>query len=101
MDQQEKPQRLCSEIQLFDICELDVCSHRHGRYCTKGDILARFEAIHEGDDRTPEQFFAEELDEVEHVVGVRVFGGIHGRRVGHDRLFSASQRTLFKEIFNG
>ncbi len=65
MDQQPKPQRLCSEIQLFDICDLDVCGHRDGRYCTKGDILARFEAIHEADDRTPEQFFAEELDEVE------------------------------------
>lgn len=65
MDKQEKTQRLCSEIQLFDLCELDVCSHRDGRYCTKGDILARFEAIQEGDDRSPEQFFAEELDEVE------------------------------------
>lgn len=65
MEQQEKKQRLCSEIQLFDLCELDVCSHRDGRYCTKGDILARFEAIREGDDRTPEQFFAEELDDVE------------------------------------
>lgn len=65
MEQQHKPQRLCSEIQLFDICDLDVCSHRTGRYCTKDDILARFESIHESDDRPPEQFFAEELDDVE------------------------------------
>lgn len=66
MAQNEKPQRLCSEIQLFDLCERDVCAHRDGRYCTKGDILARFEAIHDAEDeRTPEQFFAEELDDVE------------------------------------
>jgi hypothetical protein len=62
MEQNAKPQRLCGEIQLFDICDLDVCSHRVGRYCTKADILARFEAIN---DRPAEQFFAEELDEVE------------------------------------
>jgi hypothetical protein len=60
---QEK--RLCSEIQLFDLCDLDVCGHREGRYCTKGDILAKFEAIKEDEDRSPEQFMAEELDEVE------------------------------------
>ena len=65
MENQSQPQRLCSEIQLFDLCELDTCGHRDGRYCTKKEILARFEAIREGDDRTPEQFFAEELDDVE------------------------------------
>lgn len=58
--------RLCSEIQLFDLCEVkDVCFHKDGRYCTKGDILARFEAISEEDDRPPEQYFADELDDVE------------------------------------
>lgn len=58
--------RLCSEIQLFDLCEgKDVCSHRDGRYCTKGDILAKFEAISEDDDRSPEQYFADELDDTE------------------------------------
>ena len=66
MANETNPRRLCSEIQLFDICDRDVCHHRDGRYCTKGDILARFEAIRDtDDDRTPEQFFAEELDEVE------------------------------------
>ena len=60
------PPRLCSEIQLFDLCTLDVCNHKDGRYCTKGDILARFEAILDEDDgRSPEQFMADELDEVE------------------------------------
>lgn len=59
--------RLCSEIQLFDLCdkEQDVCGHRDGRYCTKGDIIARFEAISEDDDRSPEQFMADELDDAE------------------------------------
>lgn len=62
---EDKKQRLCSEIQLFDLCERDVCEHRDGRYCTKGDILAKFEAIQEEDDRSPEQYMAEELDETE------------------------------------
>jgi len=65
MGQQKSAQRLCSEIQLFDLCDLDVCSHKDGRYCTKGDILERFEAIKEEDERSPEQYLAEELDEVE------------------------------------
>jgi hypothetical protein len=57
--------RLCNEIQLFDLCELDVCGHRDGRYCTKGELLARFEAIKEEDDRPPELYMADELDDVE------------------------------------
>jgi hypothetical protein len=61
----EKAKRLCSEIQLFDLCDKDVCGHRDGRYCTKGDILAKFEAIQEDDERSPEQFMADELDDVE------------------------------------
>ena len=66
MGNDDKPRRLCTEIQLFDICSKDVCSHKDGRYCTKGDILARFEAIRdEEDERSPEQFMAEELDDVE------------------------------------
>lgn len=65
MGNEQKPQRLCSEIQLFDLCERDVCSHKDGRYCTKGDILARFEAILDEEERSPEQFMADELDDVE------------------------------------
>lgn len=63
--EKERKQRLCSEIQLFDLCDRDVCNHKDGRYCTKGDILARFEAIAEEDDRSPEQFMADELDDTE------------------------------------
>lgn len=66
LDNQQKSGRLCSEIQLFDLCDKDVCHHKDGRYCTKGDILAKFEAIQdEEDNRPPEQFMADELDELE------------------------------------
>lgn len=68
MGNEPKPQRLCSEIQLFDLCEgaRDVCNHLDGRYCTKGDILTKFEAIRdEEENRSPEQYLAEELDDVE------------------------------------
>ena len=65
-DKENNPKRLCTEIQLFDLCARDVCGHKDGRYCTKGDILARFEAIQDvEDERSPEQFLAEELDELE------------------------------------
>jgi hypothetical protein len=63
---EQKPNRLCSEIQLFDLCDVDVCGHKDGRYCTKGDILAKFEAVLDAEDeRSPEQFMADELDELE------------------------------------
>ncbi len=65
MGNSQNSSRLCSEIQLFDLCELDVCGHKDGRYCTKGDILTKFEAIKEEDERSPEQYLAEELDDAE------------------------------------
>ncbi len=65
MTEGKKAQRLCSEIQLFDLCELDVCGHKDGRYCTKGDLIARFEAIADDEERAPEQYLAEELEDVE------------------------------------
>lgn len=65
MEDVQNQRRLCTEIQLFDLCDRDTCSHRDGRYCTKGDILAKFEAIKEEDERSPEQFMAEELDDAE------------------------------------
>jgi hypothetical protein len=50
----DKPvQRLCSEIQLFDLCDLERCSHKEGRYCTNGELLTRFERISEKDDTRP------------------------------------------------
>lgn len=67
MEENANQPRLCSEIQLFDLCDRgakDTCGHRDGRYCTKGDLLAKFEAITD-DDRSPEQYMAEELDDAE------------------------------------
>lgn len=46
-------QRLCNEIQLFDLCELERCGHKQGLYCTSPDLLRRFEAIAEEEDRLP------------------------------------------------
>lgn len=56
--------RLCSEIQLFDLCDKDTCGARDGRFCTDPALLARFEAIAD-DERSHEQYLAEELDDVE------------------------------------
>jgi hypothetical protein len=55
--------RLCSEIQLFDLCELDSCSFRCSRYCTNDELLARFESIKEEDDRNNLLYEDDETDE--------------------------------------
>jgi hypothetical protein len=51
----EKPaepmKRLCNEIKLFDLCELEKCSHKQGLYCTSKELLDRFESIAEEDER--------------------------------------------------
>jgi hypothetical protein len=66
MDKVENPQRLCSEIQLFDLCERNNCEFRKGRFCTDGDILARFEAISDDEDaNSTEQFLVDEMEEME------------------------------------
>lgn len=66
VDEQEPelPQRLCSEIQLFDLCELERCRFKDGRFCTDPELLARFEAVAEPVDR-PAQFFEDNEDEEE------------------------------------
>ena len=40
-------QRLCNEIQLFDLCELERCGHKKGLFCTRTELLNSFEAIAE------------------------------------------------------
>lgn len=57
------PQRLCSEIQLFDLCDLSSCNHRNGRFCTDSDLLGRFEKIAEAELRAPERFSSDDGDE--------------------------------------
>jgi hypothetical protein len=49
MAEESKTKRLCSEIQLFDLCSKDTCKQRNGRFCTDSDLLAKFEAISEED----------------------------------------------------
>lgn len=44
--------RLCNEIQLFDLCELEKCGHKQGLYCTSTELLNHFEAIAEEDERS-------------------------------------------------
>jgi hypothetical protein len=63
METQKHAQRLCSEIQLFDLCDLDTCCQKQGRYCTNPEVLERFEAIKEEDERSPEQYLTEDLEE--------------------------------------
>ena len=65
MASNQRTQRLCSEIQLFDLCDLDYCNKKEGRYCTNEEVLERFEAIKEEDERSPEQYLAEETDDDE------------------------------------
>lgn len=66
MSEETAVPRLCSEIQLFDLCEDEVCDHKTGKFCGKGELLAKFETIlAKEDERSPEQYLAEELDEVE------------------------------------
>jgi len=52
-------QRLCSEIQLFDLCDLDGCRLRNGRFCTNEELLRRFESIKEKDE-TPDLVYDED-----------------------------------------
>lgn len=59
------PQRLCSEIQLFDLCDLDSCTSKNGRFCTDHLLLGRFEKIAENELRSPDRFVSEEIDDEE------------------------------------
>lgn len=57
------PRRLCSEIQLFDLCDLDSCGRKNGRFCTDPYLLDRFEKIAENELRPPERYLSEEDDD--------------------------------------
>jgi hypothetical protein len=57
------PQRLCSEIQLFDLCDLDSCTYKSGRFCTDQEMLGNFERIAEEERAIPEQYLSEEADD--------------------------------------
>ena len=57
------PQRLCSEIKLFDLCDLDRCRYKTGRYCSNDELVSRFEKISEDEISPPQRYIDEELDE--------------------------------------
>ncbi len=46
----QQAQRLCTEIQLFDLCEQTQCNYKVGRFCTKPELLTRFEHIADEDE---------------------------------------------------
>lgn len=60
-----QPRRLCSEIQLFDICELKRCRFRDDRFCTDPEMLSRFEALSEPEER-PLNHCEDETDEMDY-----------------------------------
>lgn len=66
-EEQAKPaapvDRLCSEIQLFDLCDLDKCDFKKERYCTNEPLLEKFEAIREEDDRHTLLYDEHELED--------------------------------------
>jgi hypothetical protein len=55
--------RLCSEIQLFDLCDLDSCRFKSSRFCTNEELLSKFESIKEEDDRNTLLYEEEESDD--------------------------------------
>lgn len=59
------PQRLCSEVQLFDLCDLDSCGRKNGRFCADPFLLDRFEKIAEEELRTPVRYVSDEFDDDE------------------------------------
>jgi hypothetical protein len=69
MQDESRPRRLCSEIQLFDLCTREKCKQRDGRFCTDGELLSRFEAISDDEDAGPERQLqvddSQESDEME------------------------------------
>jgi hypothetical protein len=54
--------RLCNEIQLFDLCEREKCRHKEGLFCADEELLNRFEAIADIEERPAEGFVSEESD---------------------------------------
>lgn len=60
---EERPQRLCSEIQLFDLCDLESCRSKDGRFCTDTALLERFEKIADAELRVPVSLHLDEDDD--------------------------------------
>lgn len=78
MSDEGKPQRLCSEIQLFDLCTDETCSKKKGRYCTDEDLLNKFEAISNEEDFSSEQYLDDEPEDEGDNEEDAVFGNDYG-----------------------
>ena len=63
MSDEGKPQRLCSEIQLFDLCSDETCAKKNGRYCTDEVLLNKFEAISLEEDFSSDQYLDNEPED--------------------------------------
>jgi hypothetical protein len=68
-EQIEPVNRLCNEIQLFDLCELQSCSFKSGSFCTNRDLLTSFEKIADVEERLPEGVCCDESDDDENMFG--------------------------------
>lgn len=60
-------QRLCNEIQLFDLCDLEKCSFKEGKFCTNAEMLTAFEQISDAEVVRPEVFMSDDMEEGEDV----------------------------------
>jgi hypothetical protein len=61
----EPVNRLCNEIKLFDLCNLETCGHRSGTFCTDRDLLIRFEKIADVEERYSDGVDDEDSEEDE------------------------------------
>ncbi len=59
----EPVRRLCSEIQLFDLCDLDRCKFKSANFCSNEELLNRFEKIADEDACSRINLSDEALDE--------------------------------------
>ncbi len=57
--------RLCNEIQLFDLCDLESCNYKEGRFCINQELIERFENISEDDARQVDRYQDGEDDAVD------------------------------------
>jgi hypothetical protein len=58
-------QRLCNEIQLFDLCDRVSCLIKEGRFCTDGQLVAAFEKISDREDRPPEKYISDDAEGID------------------------------------
>jgi hypothetical protein len=56
-------QRLCSEIQLFDLCDLDSCRFKQSRFCTNEELLAKFESIKDDNEQNALVYEDEDIND--------------------------------------